>query len=296
MTDKTILKEKQDIVTPISPGDVIEGEIISFGRSAVYLDLGPQGTGVIRGREFYQVKSALKDLEVGDTLTGEIIDVENEQGYREVSIKKAIRKKTWNDLEAKKEDNETLEVRVTGANTGGLLTKINDIQAFIPASQLSVDHFPRVKNAKKSRIREKLQDLVGEKLNVRILNLDRQDDKLILSEKLEELKEVKEALKQYKEGDVVEGVVSGLADFGAFITFGKHHLEGLIHISELDWGLVKDPRDIVSKGDKIKAKIVDISEDRVSLSLKRMKPKKSKSSSSSKKEEDSKSEKESQDE
>jgi len=274
MTDKTTLKRKQDIIQPVSQGEMVEGKIIDFGRSAVFLDLGPQGTGVIRGREFYQVKSALKELEVGDTVTGEITEVENEQGYREVSIKKAIRKQAWNDLREKKENNETITVRINGANTGGLLTKIHDIQAFLPASQLAAEHFPRVKNADKKRIRQKLEELVEEKLDVRILDLDSQEDKLILSERLEEMKEIKQALQEYQKGDMIKGRISGLADFGAFITFGPHNLEGLIHISELDWGLVKDPRDIVKKGDEIKAKIIDITDDRVSLSLKRTKPKK----------------------
>jgi len=115
----------------------------------------------------------------------------------------------------------------------------------------------------------KLEDLVGRTLKVKVLDLDQKEEKLILSEKLEEIEKTKATLNKYQKGDLVEGEITGLADFGAFIRFGESNLEGLIHISELDWGLVKHPSDIVKVGQKVKARIVDIDHDsRVSLSLK----------------------------
>ena len=266
-----LTKEKPSILRPVSKGDMVEGEIISFGRSSVFIDLGPQGTGIIFGREFYEVKSAFKNLKIGSKITGEVVSIEDEEGYREISIKRAIYKKVWDNLRGIKEKGETLEVKVFGANRGGLLTKIHDISAFIPASQLSTDHFPRVENADKTKILSKLEELVSQILKVKILDINPKEEKIILSEKLEELGKTREALNQYQVGDIVEGEISGLADFGAFIAFGPQRLEGLIHVSELDWGLVKNPAEVVKVGEKIKVKIIDISHNRVSLSLKALK-------------------------
>jgi len=275
MNKANILKETQDIIQPISQGDLIEGIVIGFGRSSIFLDLSPHGSGIIYGQELYSVKSALKNLKIGDKIAGEVISSEDRDGYKEISVKKAIRNKTWERLQKAKEEKEAIEVTVFGANRGGLLTKIEDIPAFIPASQLAIEHFPRVQNAEKSEILLKLKELVGETLKIKILNIDQQEEKLILSEKLEELEKTKQNLEKYKVDDVVEGEITGLADFGAFISFGEKNLEGLIHISELDWGLVKSPQDIVKIGEKVKAKIINIEKDRVSLSLKAMRKKSS---------------------
>jgi small subunit ribosomal protein S1 len=271
-----IIKDKINFIPPLAEGELVEGKIIGFGRSALYIDLSPRGTAIVYGREFYDVKNALKDLDIGDSISGEITNTENEEGYPEMSIKKAFRQRTWKDLIEKKEQGETIEVRVSGANKGGLIVKIEDIQAFLPASQLSFEHFPRVEDADKNKILNKLGDLVGQTLKVKVLDLDRKEEKLILSEKLEEMDKTRETLKSYQPGDLVQGEITGLADFGAFIRFGESNLEGLIHISELDWGLVRHPSDIVKVGEKVKARIVEIGKDgRVSLSLKTTKtPKK----------------------
>jgi small subunit ribosomal protein S1 len=283
---KTNSKETQNVIRPVSEGDIVKGEIIDFSRSSVFIDLGPQGTGIIYGREFYEVKSAFKKLEIGHQITGEIISIENEDGYREISVKRVIHQKVWKDLKEKKEKGENLEVKIFGANRGGLLTKIHDLPAFIPASQLATNHFPRVENANKSKILSKLEELISQTLKVRILDLNPKEEKIILSEKLEELEKNKNVLDQYKVGDIIEGEITGLADFGAFISFGKLPLEGLIHVSELDWGLVQNPAEIVKVGQKIKAKIIDISHNRVSLSLKELKKSSSKKVAKSKDEKD----------
>ncbi len=265
---KTV-KDKTNLIPPLTEGEFVEGRIIGFGRSTIYIDLSPRGTAIVYGREFYDVKNALKGLSIGDLLSGEIISTENEDGYPEMSIKRAFRQRIWADLTKKRESGETIEVRVSGANKGGLIVKIEDIQAFLPASQLSFEHFPRVEDADKNKILSKLEGLIGQTIKVKVLDLDRKEEKLILSEKLEEMEKTKKNLQEYQSGDVIEGEITGLADFGAFIRFGPNNLEGLIHISELDWGLVKHPSDIVKVGQKVKARIVEIGRDgRVSLSLK----------------------------
>ena len=163
-------------------------------------------------------------------------------------------------------------VRVLGANKGGLLVEVEGFQGFLPVSQLSPEHYPRVEGADKTQILTKLQKLVGKDLGVKILTLDYKKDILIVSEKATETKKLKEILKKYKNGDVVSGEITGIVEFGVFIKLLTDNLEGLIHISELDWRLIDDPAEIVKIGQKVKAKIIEITPDgRISLSLKALK-------------------------
>jgi len=131
------------------------------------------------------------------------------------------------------------------------------------------ENYPRVEKGDSTKILKELQKFVGQEMKVKIFDLDARQGKLILSEKAKENEKIKEMLKKYKVGDVVKGEITGVTDFGVFIKFND--LEGLIHISELDWQLIEDPSDIVKIGDKVKAKIISINEDKVSLSLKALK-------------------------
>ena len=263
--------EKNNLLKPPQVGKIIEGKIIGRGRSAIYLDLGTFGTGIIYGKEFQEAKEEIKDLKIGDTVFAKIIDLENEDGYIELSLSQASDELTWEKLKQKKEASETLKVKISGANKGGLLTEVSGIPAFLPVSQLLPEHYPRVEGAESSKILKELQKFVGKELEVKIFDLDPKENKLILSEKAKESEKIKEILKNYQVGDIVEGEITGITDFGVFIKFGKEGLEGLIHISELDWQLIEDPNEIVKVGQKVKAKIISISNDRVSLSLKALK-------------------------
>ena len=191
-----------------------------------------------------------------------------------MSFNEANRALSWDNLEAKKQNGETISVRILSANKGGLLTEVNGIPGFIPVSQLSSEHYPRVEEGNKAEILRKLQKLIGQEIKVKIITVSKKEDKLILSEKASNLPEIKEVLKDYKEGDVVEGIITGITDFGAFIKFPADapKLEGLIHISEFDWKLIKNPKEIVKIGQKIKAKIIKIDDqERIFLSLKALK-------------------------
>ena len=159
-----------------------------------------------------------------------------------------------------------------GANKGGLLVEAEKVQGFLPVSQLSPKHYPRVEGADRSKILDKLQKLIGTELEVKILTLDQRKEILIMSEKATETQKLKEIIKKYKVGDVVDGDITGIVDFGVFIKILPDNLEGLIHISELDWQLIDDPSEIVKVGDKVKAKIIEIADGtRISLSLKALK-------------------------
>ncbi|PJE69582.1 MAG: 30S ribosomal protein S1 [Candidatus Staskawiczbacteria bacterium CG10_big_fil_rev_8_21_14_0_10_38_10] len=266
------IKKTKDIVTPPSIGSLIEGKIVARGRSSVFVDLSPCGTGIIYGQEFYDAKEVLKNLKIGDKVSAKITELDNEEGYKELSLMDATKEFTWEKIREKKEKGEILEVQILGANKGGLLGNVEGVPAFLPVSQLSPEHYPRIENGDKQKILEELQKFVGKPLQVKVIDLDPRENKLILSEKAKEEEKIKEILKEYKAEDIVDGEISGVADFGAFIKFGKGNLEGLIHISELDWQLIGDPSEVVKVGQKVKAQIININKNnQVFLSLKRLK-------------------------
>jgi len=271
---KNIL-EKENLMKPPKIGEIIQGKIVNTGKASIFLDLGAWGTGIIYGREFYEAKNKLKDLKIGDKIFTKIVDLENEEGFIELSLTKAGKEIAWEELSRKKESDETIKVKISGANKGGLLAEVSGIPAFLPVSQLSQTNYPKVEGGDSQKILTSLQKFIGQEIEVKIFDFDQKEEKLILSEKAKETKKIKELLKNYQIGDIVETEVTGIVDFGVFVKFNvdktEEILEGLIHISELDWQLIENPSEIVKLGQKVKAKIIDISNGKVSLSLKALK-------------------------
>lgn len=280
MVDGSIVAVKNPVETSeksFSAGSLIEGKVVAKDRSSLFIDLGPQGTGIIYGKEFYEAKDVIKGLAMGDTVYAKIVELENEDGYIELSLKDAAKDINWKKLKEIKESEEVIKVKIGGVNKGGLLTNVEGIAAFLPVSQLSNENYPRVEDGDKQKILKELQNFVGKTLEVKILDLNVQEGKLILSEKAKTDQLVREILKNYKKGEVIEGKITGIADFGAFIKFPateddeKSKVEGLIHISELDWQLVQNPNEIVKVGEVVKAQIINIENNQVFLSLKSLK-------------------------
>jgi len=264
--------------TFLSIGSTVEGTVVARDRSSLFIDLGIHGTGIIYGREFYEAKETIKNLKLGNKIFAKIVEMENDEGYKELSLKDAAKELSWQKLKELKNSGQIISVKITGVNKGGLLTELDGIQAFLPVSQLAPEHYPRVTDADKQKILKELQKFIGKTLEVKILDLLAEENKLILSEKAKTEEKIKEALKNYKKGDVINGEITGIADFGAFIKFPaeaedkNHQIEGLIHISELDWQLIENPTEIVKVGENIKAQIIDINNSQVFLSLKTLKP------------------------
>lgn len=256
---------------PIMPkvGEMVEGEVIYVGRNEILVDINGVLTGLIRGYEAFDESGEYSDLKVGDKVNATVIELENEKGLLELSLRQAGHKKAWDKLKELKDSGEVVEVSVLDANKGGLLIKLNNIVGFLPVSQLAPEHYPRVIGGNKNKILEKLKTLVGGKLKVKVLDIKNEEGVLIVSERETESEERQKALASYKKGDVVEGMITGVVDFGAFMEFGEG-LEGLIHISELGWQRIDNPRDLVKEGQKVKAQIIDITANKVSLSLKRL--------------------------
>lgn len=256
--------------TPPEAGQVIEGVVSAIGRARVYIDLPPFGTGIIYGREFMNARDILRKVTVGDTIAAKVVESENEDGYIELSLKEARQALIWSDAEAAVKNQNTMTLTVKEANKGGLILDWQGIHGFLPASQLSAEHYPRVADGDKDRILSALEELVGTQLHVVMITADPKEQKLIFSEKSPQEKEEKEEkVNKYEAGEVVTGEVTGAVDFGVFVKI-ESGLEGLVHISELDWGLVEDTRALYKVGDKVQVKVIEVKDDKISLSIKQL--------------------------
>lgn len=260
----------EETVDPYEVGDIVEGPVISIDNHAVYVDLAPLGTGTIYGRELMHARDIIRRVNLGDTVSGKVIEAKNEEGYIEISLKEARQVIIWTEAEEAVTNKTPFELTVEEANKGGLILTWQGIQGFLPASQLNSEHYPNVEDGDKDRILEELRHLVGEKLTVYMITASPGEGKLIFSEKSETEKEKGDILEKYSVGDVLEREITGIVDFGVFVKL-EEGLEGLVHISELDWGLVENPRDLFSVGEKTEVKVIEKKDDRISLSIKALK-------------------------
>ena len=259
-----LLANEGDGAKQLTQGDSVNGTVLSIRKHEVLIDLGAQGVGLVPRREvgFY------RNLNIGDEVTASVVDIELDNGYSLLSLRKAAKDRGWDEVMSKMESGEILEVSPYDANRGGLLVEHDGVRGFLPVSQLSAEHYPRVGSSDKDEILQRLNILIGQKLNVRVLDCDRKANKLIFSEK-EAIKDgLAERFEKLAIGDLVEGVVTGVVDFGVFVNVDG--IEGLVHISEISWERVNNPSDYVKVGDTIKAKIIAIDKDRLSLSIKQL--------------------------
>lgn len=262
-------------------GDVVTGTVIYVGGASALIDLGPLGTGIVLGKEMRDGLGPEGRLKIGTEVSATLMNFENEDGYIELSIREASYEKSWEDIEGKLSRRETVTTKVMEANKGGLMVEINGMPGFLPVSQLSNEHYPRVEDGDKNKILDLLKKLIGIEISVRILDADRESEKLIVSEKAAQSEKERELISRFSVGDIIDGEVSGVVDFGAFVKFGipakegekapTEKLEGLVHISELAWQLIDDPREVVKTGDHVQAKIIGIDDTRISLSMKALK-------------------------
>lgn len=256
--------------TPPAIDDVIEGPVLSIDKGAVYIDLPPFGTGIIFGREFMNARDIIKKINVGDTVAGKVVGIGGKDGYIEISLKEARQALIWSEAEEGIKDKRVYEVLITDANKGGLIINWQGILGFLPASQLKPEHYPRISDGDKDKILEELKKLVGTKLSVTIIGATPKEGKLIFSEKSPETKNKENIIAHYTLGDELTGEVTGLVDFGVFVKL-EEGLEGLVHISEIDWGLVENPKTMFRIGEKVRVKIIEIKDDKISLSIKALK-------------------------
>ncbi len=270
-TSSAMHKMLADSPTPPAEGDLVEGIVSAIGRARVYVEITPFGTGLIYGREFMNARDILRKVSVGDTIAAKVVDAGNEDGYIELSLKEARQALIWSAAEDAQKKQTVMMLLVKEANKGGLIIEWQGLQGFLPASQLSSEHYPRVEDGDKDKILSALNDLIGKSLSVIIITADQKEGKLIFSEKGPQEKEEKEEkVSKYTVGDELSGAITGAVDFGVFVKL-EEGLEGLVHISELDWGLVEDPRALYKVGDKVKVKVIEVKDDKISLSIKQLK-------------------------
>ncbi len=264
ITMDDLLQSNEESFKKVNTGDTVKGTVLSVKKHEILIDLGQQGVGLVPRRE----ASFARNLNVGDEVTTSVIEPEMDDGYVLLSLRKAVKDKGWDEIQFKLDNSEIVEVTPFDANRGGLLVEYEGIRGFMPVSQLSAEHYPRVGSSDKDEILQRLNSLVGKSIKARILDANKKENKLIFSEK-EAIKDgLAERFAELKLGDKVKGVVTGVVDFGVFVNVDG--IEGLVHISEISWERVSNPSDYVKVGDIVEAKIIAIDKERLSLSMKQL--------------------------
>lgn len=264
-----LLENSPAFVLP-EPGKIVEGTVAFISKKHIIVDLGGVLTGLISGREMKDSMNTTEELHIGDHVSACVLEAENEDGLVVLSLRRASQDKTWDKFVKAYESNQSLKVRPKEANKGGLLLEVDGIKGFIPVSQLAPLHYPRVNGADSAKILSRLQELISQEFTVKIISIDKENGKLILSERAAFERERFDTLATLKPGSVVTGTVSGIVKFGIFVAFDG--LEGLVHISEIAWGHVSDAHDFARLGDKVEVKIIGIEGDKISLSMKQLTP------------------------
>ena len=267
-----LLHERPEATRVTRTGEVVKGTVLDIASNTLYIDLGPLGVGIVFGRELMDAQETFRHARTGDTVEAVVLEPENDDGYVELSLRSASEERAWEDLREKEMKGEIFPVQILEANKGGLILRVNGITGFLPVSQLSAEHYPRVEGGDKQKILERLKQYIGQAFNVRVITTDKREGKLIVSEKAAMPPETQQALEKLTEGTVVDGRVSGVVEFGVFIKFAWEgiELEGLVHISELAWQRIDNPNDFAKVGQAAGAMVISVDGTRISLSMKRM--------------------------
>ena len=268
-SDFGALLAETPVIGRIQTGEVVAGRVIFVSHNVLLVDVNGQYTGIISGTHLHSSIENVAEIQVGSVVDAIVIGDDRNAGLIVLSLKKASQIKLIEKLHANFDTKEIITVIPNEANKGGLLIDLDGIKGFIPVSQLTPLHYPRVEGANAERILEHLQKLVGKPFKVRVINVDQDGKKIIFSEKAAVAEERTRTLGQLKINDIVEGTVSGILTYGLFVTF--EGVEGLVHVSEIDWGHVSDPSRFAKVGDKIKVQIIGIEQEKISLSMKRLK-------------------------
>lgn len=248
-------------------GEVVNGTVVKIEKKNILVNVNNQFSGLVISKEIGNTVD-INSIKSGDNVDVMVLGDSVERGLLILSLKRANQIKSLTNLSKYRNSEEVITVRPTEANKGWLLVDIDGLKWFIPVSQLTPLNYPRVEGADPAKILEHLQGLVGKDFKVKVINVDEMGKKIIFSEKAAISENRDKALGNLKVGDVVEGTVSGILTYGLFITFDG--LEGLVHVSEIDWGHVNNPSKFAKVGQKIKVKVIGLDNDKISLSVKRL--------------------------
>ena len=242
-----VLKDEFSAAEWPKEGSVIEVELLKKAPRRAYFDMGRFGTGIVFGVEFQNAKEALRDLEPGAKMNAKIVALDGEEGCVELSLSEAGKQKVWQMLKEMAENGEVLKTKIVSANAGGLMAALpgeGDMKAFLPVSQLSLEHYPKIPDGDRQKIADELKKFVGQEMSVKVIDVNPRTAKIIVSEREVLSANVKELLSAYAVGQTIDCTVSGIADFGVFMRFTDNpEIEGIIHISELDYKLVDNPEE-----------------------------------------------------
>lgn len=258
-----LAKSKQKLIS-FSVGQKVKAKVIAKTPKALVLDIGGKSEGIVAEKAYAEARDFIKSLKVGDEVLAQVLITETREGNVVLSLKQAMIEGAWEKLEKAKKQESEVAVYGKGALSSGVVVEVEGLDGFIPASQLG-------KEAAKNP-----QALIGKYFKAKVLEADKTQNKLVLSERevseAADIKETKEALKKIKEGEVYQGVVTTVANFGCFVRLvlpqSKAKVEGLVHISEVAWGRVENIADVVKEGDKVKVRVLASREGKLSLSIK----------------------------
>lgn len=274
------LADSSHKIKQLSRGDIVEGEVVDINNGVVIVDVGFKSEGIIAGKELKSDTLDWTTLKKGDAILVYVVKPEDEKGQLVLSIRRTQQASAWLALENARKNNDVVEATVVESNNGGLIVEIGKgIRGFIPTSQLDATRVyangvRQVGKDISSRVQKRLNSLIGERIKTRIIELDREKNRIILSEKMvtqaRDLEKRAQTLKKVKEGDVLEGTVSGITPFGIFVN--AQGLEGLVHLSELSWDKVEDIGAIYTVGDKVNVMVIGLTDGgkRVAYSVKRL--------------------------
>jgi len=198
----------EEAAQQLATGEVVEGKVLSVRKHEIWIDLGAHGIGLVPRREI----GFARNLKEGDAVTASVVDTEMDEGYALLSLRKAAKDRGWDEIKRIFDEGETIEVTAYDANRGGLLIELEGIRGFLPVSQLSAEHYPRVSGADKDEILQRLNAIIGKSLTVRVLDADRKQNKLIFSEKEAVRENMQQRFEQLKVGDVVNLGIDGLGE------------------------------------------------------------------------------------
>lgn len=267
-TMEELLKQAKHQLRGWKRGDSAEGILVEKTRGALYFDIGGKSEGMVIDREMKAARDFIKELGVGDKVEVIITQPENDKGQTLLSLKKAAADYLWSQFEEKMKTGEAVKVLGKEVNRGGLVVEAKGLQGFIPASQFG------------SQWVDKIERLVGRQVEVKPIEVNRKKNRLIFSEReVSEaalLKAQEKALKKVKINETFEGEITGVMPFGFFVKIkaDKIEVEGLVHISEISWQRVEEPKEFYKVGDKIKVKVlaIDKTTGKLNLSIKQLKP------------------------
>lgn len=273
-----LLKDKELEIKQFKPGELVEGIVVSVTHGEILVDVGAKSEGIISGMELADEDRSYKTLKPGDSVLAMVLQSENNQGYLVLSFKRAEKDRKWYDIEMAYNNGSTLEITVIEYNKGGLLVDCLGLRGFVPLSHLDRSHFAndvaKFASGSEAELKASLKILSGKILKAKVIEFDREKNRLVLSEKdtvtsySEEERSKK--LNAIKSGDILEGIVTGIMPFGVFVDLGG--VEGLVHISEIAWEKVNHPSTYFTVGAQVTVQVIGIDEksQKLALSVKRL--------------------------